>query len=181
MSSPPTDPPSAAPGTAEQAPIRVATLTMSDTRTPATDEGGRVLGELLRAAGFKVVSHEILREDPHLLRETLIHGICALDVADAIVMTGGTGIAPRDRTIEAITPVLQKELRGFGEAFRRLSFDEIGPHAILSRAVAGVIRGRVVIALPGSIKAIRLATERLIVPILRHACDLASGRDTKHR
>jgi len=180
VSSPPlSDPPGAAPK-AELAPLRVATLTLSDTRTPADDEGGRVLGELLRGAGFKVVSHEILREDPHLLRETLIHGICALDVADAVVMTGGTGIAPRDRTIEAITPVLQKVLYGFGEAFRRLSFDQIGPHAILSRAVAGVIRGRVVIALPGSVRAVRLATEKLIVPMLRHACDLASGRDTKH-
>jgi molybdenum cofactor biosynthesis protein B len=170
----PIDPPDA------RGPLRVATLTLSDTRTPETDEGGRVLGELLRGAGFKVVSHEILREDPHLLRETLIHSICALDVADAVVMTGGTGIAPRDRTIEAITPVLQKVLDGFGEAFRRLSWEEVGAHAILSRAVAGVVRGRVVIALPGSVKAVRLATLRLIIPMLPHACELASGRTVSH-
>ena len=159
--------------------IRVATLTLSDTRTPETDEGGRLLGELLQHAGFVVVSHAILREEPTHVRET-ISFICGLDVADAVVITGGTGIAPRDRTIEAITPLFRKTLDGFGEAFRRLSWDQIGPHAMLSRATAGVVRQRVVIALPGSLRAIKLATEQLVVPILDHAVELASGRQVRH-
>ncbi len=167
--------PTTAPGN-----VRVATLTLSDTRTEETDDGGKLLGSILSAAGFQVVSHAILREEPTLLRETLLF-VTGLDVADAVIITGGTGVAPRDRTIEAITPLFQKTLDGFGEAFRRLSWDEVGARSVLSRATAGVVRQRVVIALPGSLSAIRLATEQLIVPMLGHAVDLASGRHTKHR
>lgn len=159
--------------------IRVATLTLSDTRTAEDDEGGRLLGELCRRAGFAVVSHAILREDPVLIEETLGR-ICDEGAADAIVLTGGTGIAPRDRTIEAITPLFEKTLDGFGEAFRRLSWDQIGPRAILSRAVAGVMRGRIVVALPGSPKALDLAVTQLIAPVLPHAVELASGRGSHH-
>ena len=159
--------------------IRIATITLSDTRTPATDEGGRVLGELLRVAGFNVVSHAILREEPPNVRETIMF-ICGLDVADVVICTGGTGIAPRDRTIEAITPLFRKTLEGFGEAFRRLSFEQVGPNAMLSRAIAGVVRQRLVFALPGSVRAIRLATEQLVVPILEHGVDLAAGRPVRH-
>lgn len=161
-------------------PVRVATVTLSDTRTEADDESGRLLGELLAAAGHQVVSHQILRDDPHLLREILLHTLCSLDVCEAVVMTGGTGIAPRDRTVEALMPIFQKTIDGFGEAFRRLSWDEIGPRAVLSRAVAGVVRGRVVIALPGSPGAVRLAVDKLLGPILAHAVDLASGQRTRH-
>jgi molybdenum cofactor biosynthesis protein B len=160
--------------------VRVATLTLSDTRTEETDEGGRLLGTILSAAGFQVVSHAILREEPAQLRETLLF-LTGLDVADAVIITGGTGVAPRDRTIEAITPLFQKTLDGFGEAFRRLSWDEVGARSVLSRATAGVVRQRLVIALPGSLSAIRLATDKLIVPMLGHAVDLASGRNTRHR
>ena len=170
-----TDPPDRAP----RPKIRVATITLSDTRTPETDEGGRVLGEILRASNFEVVSHAILREEPPHIRETIMF-ICGLDVADAVVLTGGTGIAPRDRTIEAITPLFRKKLDGFGEAFRRLSWDQIGAHAMLSRAIAGVVRQRLVIALPGSVRAIRLATEKLVVPILEHGVELAAGRKVTH-
>jgi molybdenum cofactor biosynthesis protein B len=105
--------------------------------------------------------------------------LCSSDI-DAIVLTGGTGIAPRDRTIEVLEPLFEKTIPGFGEAFRRLSWDEIGANAILSRAVAGVVDGRVVIALPGSVSAVRLAVEKIIVPTLAHAVDLASGRH-RHR
>ena len=159
--------------------VRIATLTLSDTRTVEDDEGGRLLGELLRSAGFSVVSHGVLREEPDALRAAVTE-ICDRDAADAIVLTGGTGIAPRDRTIEALMPMFQKTLDGFGEAFRRLSWDQIGPNAILSRAAAGVIGGRVVIALPGSPKAVRLAVEQLIAPTLEHAVALASGRGGHH-
>lgn len=160
-------------------PISVSTLTMSDTRTAEDDEGGALLGDLLRAAGFVVVSHAILREEPEALRAAVLE-MCNAGSVDAIVITGGTGIAPRDRTIEALTPLFQKTLDGFGEAFRRLSWDQIGARSILSRATAGVLEGRVVIALPGSPKAIRLAVEQLVAPTLAHASALASGRDTGH-
>jgi len=152
---------------------------MSDTRTLETDEGGSLLGDLLRAAGFVVVSHAVLREEPETLRTAVLE-ICNAGAADAIVLTGGTGIAPRDRTIEALVPMFQKTLDGFGEAFRRLSWDQIGANAILSRAVAGVIEGRVVVALPGSPKAVRLAVEQLLTPTLAHAVTLASGRGGAH-
>jgi molybdenum cofactor biosynthesis protein B len=158
--------------------VRIATLTLSDTRTDADDEGGRLLGELLRSAGFAVVSHAIVREDETSIRDAVVDR-CRADV-DAVVLTGGTGIAPRDRTIEVIVPLFAKTLDGFGEAFRRLSWDQIGANAILSRAAAGVIDGRVVVALPGSLKAIRLGVEQLLRPTLAHAVDLASGRAVGH-
>lgn len=158
---------------------RVATLTLSDTRTTSDDEGGKVLGELLRARGFVVVSHAIVREDPELIAaaiEALVRG----GAVDAVVTTGGTGVTPRDQTIEALSPLFDKVLEGFGEAFRRLSWEDVGPRAILSRAVAGVVRGRIVVALPGSVKAVRLAVEQLLGPTLAHMVSLASGRHTGH-
>ncbi len=162
-----------------QDPVRIATLTLSDTRTPEDDEGGKLLGDLLRAAGFTVVSHAVVREDLDRIQDTVKVMIAARS-AQAIVLTGGTGIAPRDRTIEAVAPLLDKTLDGFGEAFRRLSWDQIGPRGILSRAIAGVASGVVVIALPGSPKAVRLGVEALIVPTLAHAVALASGRGGHH-
>ncbi|MFO0589164.1 MAG: MogA/MoaB family molybdenum cofactor biosynthesis protein [Polyangiaceae bacterium] len=159
--------------------IRVATVTLSDTRTAADDEGGKLLGELLTAAGFDVASHAIVREETETIRAE-VEALAMHAGVDAIVMTGGTGIAPRDRTIEAISPLLDKTLDGFGEAFRRLSWDEVGPNAMLSRALAGTRNGRVIVALPGSPKAVRLAVEKLIAPVLGHAVGLASGRGGHH-
>jgi molybdenum cofactor biosynthesis protein B len=160
-------------------PARIATLTLSDTRTPETDEGGRLLRELLEVAGFALAPHEILREEPEALREA-VRRLAADEGVDAIVATGGTGVSPRDRTIEAIEPLFDKRLDGFGEAFRRLSWDEVGPRAILSRATAGVVGTTIVAALPGSTKAVRLAVERVLAPVLAHAVALASGRGGKH-
>jgi molybdenum cofactor biosynthesis protein B len=159
--------------------VRVATITLSDTRTAEDDEGGALLGELLAAAGFEVAAHAIVREDPEAMRAQ-VQALAIHAGVDAIVMTGGTGIAPRDRTIEVLAPMLEKTLDGFGEAFRRLSWDEIGPNAILSRALAGTLNGRVIAALPGSPKALRLAVERLLAPVLGHAVALASGRGGHH-
>jgi molybdenum cofactor biosynthesis protein B len=153
--------------------VRIATLTLSDTRTPADDEGGRLLGELLGAAGFDVVAHAIVREDDAAIRAAVLDR-CASDVG-AVVLTGGTGVAPRDRTIEVVTPLFDKTLDGFGEAFRRLSWEQVGARSILSRATAGIVRGRVVAALPGSLKAVRLGVEQLLAPILAHAVELAQG------
>jgi molybdenum cofactor biosynthesis protein B len=159
--------------------VPIATLTLSDTRTLDDDEGGRLLGELLREAGFEVTSHAIVREDAEAIRAAVI-ARCEDEAVSAVVITGGTGIAPRDRTIEVLAPLFDKTLDGFGEAFRRLSWDEIGPRSILSRATAGVIRGRVVVALPGSLAAVRLGVTALIAPILAHAVDLACGRGGHH-
>jgi molybdenum cofactor biosynthesis protein B len=167
------------PGPAKPAQIRVATLTLSDTRTPEDDEGGRLLGELLRAAGFTVTSHAIVREDDAAIRDAVLARVGDAEV-DAVVCTGGTGVAPRDRTVEVLAPLFDKPIEGFGEAFRRLSWDQIGPRAILSRAAAGVIRSRVVAALPGSLKAVRLGVEALLAPTLAHAVELAQGRGGHH-
>lgn len=160
-------------------PVRVATLTLSDTRVPEDDAGGAVLGETLAAAGFAVVSHAIVREDDDAIREAVVARVGDPGV-DALVLTGGTGVAPRDRTIEVIAPLFDKPIEGFGEAFRRLSWEQVGPRAILSRAAAGVIRGKVVIALPGSTKAVRLGVEALIAPTLAHTVDLVHGRTAHH-
>jgi molybdenum cofactor biosynthesis protein B len=158
---------------AERHELRVATITVSDTRTEADDDGGRKLRELLSAAGFSLAPHAIVKDDPSEIRGALER--FAGDATDAIVTTGGTGIAPRDQTYEAVTSLLEKRLDGFGEAFRRLSWDAIGPKAVLSRAVAGVWRGRVVVALPGSPSALGLAVNEILVPILPHAVRLLRG------
>jgi molybdenum cofactor biosynthesis protein B len=159
--------------------VRVAAITVSDTRTPADDEGGARLRERLEAAGCVVSLREIVRDEPEELRGVIAR-VCGGDLADAIVTTGGTGIAPRDRTYEVVEALLEKRLDGFGEAFRRLSWDEVGARAVLSRAVAGIHRGRLVAALPGSPKAVVLAVDRVLAPILVHAVALARGDKHGH-
>jgi molybdopterin adenylyltransferase len=154
--------------------VRVAAITVSDTRTEADDEGGARLRERLEAAGFVVSVRAIVRDEPDEVR-AVIARVCDEDLADAVVTTGGTGLAPRDRTFEALQALLEKTLDGFGEAFRRLSWDEIGPRSVLSRAVAGVHRGRLLAALPGSPRAVTLAVDRILAPILPHAIALARG------
>jgi molybdopterin adenylyltransferase len=159
--------------------LRVAAITVSDTRIEADDEGGACLRDRFEAAGFVVSLRAIVPDDPDELRAAIAR-VCDGDLADAIVTSGGTGIAPRDRTYEALEGLLEKKLDGFGEAFRRLSWDEVGPRAVLSRAIAGVHRGRVVAALPGSPKAIALAVDRILAPILPHAAALARGDKHGH-
>ncbi len=158
--------------------VRVVTVTVSDTRTRATDESGRVLGELLRAAGIEVVRHVIVRDEPEFMQE-LVRTVADDNESDAIILTGGTGVAKRDTTHEALEAILEKRLDGFGEAFRRLSWEEIGPRAILSRATAGVVNGCLVFSLPGSVGAVQLGVTKLILPVLSHAVDLIQGR-TRH-
>jgi len=150
---------------------RVATLTVSDTRTEADDKSGQTLRALLAEAGFVEGPRAIVRDDVEAIRGAVRDALAAGDV-DAVILTGGTGIAPRDQTYEAVAAMLDKTLDGFGEAFRRLSWDEIGPRAILSRAVAGTVGRAVVIALPGSTAAVRLAVTKIIAPTLPHAVAL---------
>lgn len=147
--------------------IRCFVVTVSDTRTEATDKSGRAIAELLEAAGHAVVGRTIVRDDAELVRDVIVRQLATADV-QAIITTGGTGISSRDTTYEAVSALLQKRLDGFGELFRILSYEQIGSAAIMSRACAGLSAGRIIVALPGSEAAVRLAMEKLLVPELAH-------------
>lgn len=149
--------------------LKVGVVTASDTRSEETDESGRVIRELLAAAGHHVEYYEVLPDDPSRIRKALLDNLARLD---AIIVNGGTGIAARDSTIEAVRALLDKEIDGFGELFRHLSYQEIGSAAFLSRALAGVAAGKIVVALPGSPDACRLAMEKLLIPELGHMAHL---------
>ena len=149
------------------APVRCAVVTASDTRTPETDKSGSIVRGLLEEAGFVVTDYQILKDEPEDIRAYLADAARREDV-DAFVLNGGTGIAPRDCTYDAIASLLEKTLPGFGELFRHLSYAEIGSRAIASRAVAGVFRGKLIFSLPGSSAAVRLGMEKLILPELTH-------------
>jgi molybdenum cofactor biosynthesis protein B len=155
---------------------RVVTVTVSDAHQGAKDASGPALSEAMTKAGHTVLRHETAPNDAAAIR-ALVERLCA--EADAVVLTGGTGLGPKDVTVETVEAVFDKRLDGFGEAFRRASWDQIGPKAILSRATAGVVRGCVVFALPGSTKAVTLGAE-LLAPILDHAVEVARGRATRH-
>ena len=142
-------------------------LTVSDTRTEATDTGGRAAVDLLIAAGHRVAGRAIVKDDADQVRDTIGRQLANPDV-QVIITTGGTGISSRDTTYEAVCGLLGKKLDGFGELFRMLSYEQIGSAAMLSRAVAGTIGGRVVVSLPGSEAAVRLALEKLVIPELGH-------------
>lgn len=146
--------------------VACAVVTISDTRTPETDESGRLARERLAAAGHTLAHYAVVRDEPHEIRDVLA-GLSAAGTGVAI-LNGGTGIARRDSTFEAVDALLDKRLPGFGELFRALSFPEIGPAAMLSRATAGVIGDLLVFALPGSPHAVALALDRLILPDLAH-------------
>lgn len=147
--------------------IRCAVLTLSDTRTPETDKSGAFITESLRQAGHTIADYRVTPDDPRTIT-SLVSGWAADDGIDAILTNGGTGIARRDSTYDALTGLLDKRLDGFGELFRMLSYEEIGAAAMLSRAVAGAIGETIVIAMPGSSNAVKLAMEKLVLPELRH-------------
>jgi molybdenum cofactor biosynthesis protein B len=147
--------------------VRCFIVTVSDTRTEATDTSGRAIAELLTAAGHTVAGRTIVKDDAELVRGTLQRQLASVDV-QAIITTGGTGITSRDSTYEVVSALLHKRLDGFGELFRMLSFEQIGPAAMMSRACAGITAGRIVVSLPGSEAAVRLACERLLIPELGH-------------
>jgi molybdopterin adenylyltransferase len=143
--------------------VRVAVLTISDTRTPETDTGGDTIEELMRGAGQEVVERGIVKDDAARIRTELVDLLVRPDV-DAVITTGGTGISARDTTYEVVERMLDKRLDGFGEIFRMLSYEEIGAAAVLSRAVAGAVGTKLVACLPGSRNAVRLAVEKLLAP-----------------
>jgi molybdenum cofactor biosynthesis protein B len=146
--------------------VRVFVVTASDSRGEAEDTSGAFLRAAVAEAGHALVGHRIVKDEPAALRAALEAAVAA--GADAVVVNGGTGIAARDRTYEAVAGLLEKRLDGFGELFRALSYAEIGSAAMLSRAVGGVWQGRVVFSVPGSTGAVRLAWEKLIRPELGH-------------
>jgi len=148
-------------------------LTVSDTRTEATDDSGRAIFDLLFAGGHQVTGRKIVRDEPDLVRAAIEEQLMKPGV-QVVITTGGTGITSRDTTYEAITSLLDKRLDGFGELFRMLSFQEIGSAAMLSRAVGGLAKGKVILALPGSEGAVRLAMTKLILPELGHLVREAS-------
>ena len=154
--------------------LRFSVLTISDTRTRETDHSGSLLCEALTAAGHALVSRCIVPDEPLEIAAK----VCELSAAESIevlLLTGGTGISPRDRTPEAVKPLLDIELPGFGELFRMLSYAEIGAATMLSRALAGRRRGVLIFCLPGSQAAVRLAVDKILVPELPHVVHHSRG------
>ena len=147
-------------------------LTVSDTRSAADDGSGQKIHALLAAHGHEVAHYEILKDEP----QRIVAAIGAVPAAvQVIIVNGGTGLARRDTTFEAVSGLLDKEIPGFGELFRMLSYEQIGAAAMLSRATAGVAGRRVVFSLPGSTAAVELAMTKLILPTLGHLVGLVRG------
>lgn len=142
-------------------------ITCSDTRTPDTDTSGQLIQKLLMQQGHNVAAYHLVKDEPDQIKARIAEGT-GNDQVQAIIINGGTGISRRDSTFEAVDGMLEKRLDGFGEMFRFLTYQEIGSAAIMSRATAGIIKGRVLFSTPGSENAVRLAMEKLILPELGH-------------
>ena len=153
----------------EQAPksISCAVLTISDSRTEATDESGKLLKQELSGSGHRLMFYAILKNEADAVRAK-IEGLLRQEGLQVIITSGGTGASHRDITVETITPMLEKKLDGFGELFRSLTYQEIGTGSIMSRAVGGVAGGKVILCFPGSLGAARLAMEKIILPEIGH-------------
>jgi molybdopterin adenylyltransferase len=147
-------------------------VTVSDTRTEKEDLSGRCIVDALRAAGHGIAGTQVVRDDRAEIVKAVEHGLS--HGARVLVFTGGTGISRRDVTLEALEPLFEKHLSGFGELFRSLSFAEVGPRAMLSRAAAGTYQGALIFALPGSPKAVKLAMEKLVATELGHFVRMVS-------
>jgi molybdenum cofactor biosynthesis protein B len=152
---------------AQQGPINVAIITVSDTRTRQNDTGGDLIENRVTSAGHTVVFRTIVKDEPEQIG-ALLDQITTETQARLLLFTGGTGIAPRDTTFDVISRKLEKHMPGFGELFRMLSFAEVGAAAMLSRATAGTYRGRVVMSMPGSPNAVQVAMDKLIMPEIEH-------------
>ncbi len=151
--------------------LSCAILTVSDSRTPATDASGTLIRRLLEAAGHRIHASAIVPDEPDQVRDRVLDW-CTDPACHAVLVNGGTGLSSRDRTYEAIAALLEKRLDGFGELFRMLSYQDVGPPAMLSRALAGVCRRTVVFSLPGAPAAVQLGLEKLILPELGHLVSL---------
>ena len=152
---------------ADQDSLPFAVITVSDTRTEETDKSGKLIRDMLTEKGHRIARRRIVKDDPDAMKEELEACLSDSDIR-IIISNGGTGVARRDGTYEVVTSFLEKTLSGFGEIFRMLSYDDIGAGAIMSRATAGIARGKVVFAIPGSSGAVRLAMEKLILEEAGH-------------
>ncbi len=150
-------------------------VTVSDTRDETTDQSGQLIKVLLAEKGQRLVGYRIVKDEPIQIESLLQDSLIREDV-DVVIVNGGTGISPRDGTYEVVNRILEKRLDGFGEIFRFLSYQDIGSAAIMSRAVAGVAKGKVLISLPGSKGAVDLAMRRLVLPELGHMVSQLQGR-----
>ena len=150
-------------------------ITVSDTRDETTDHSGQLIKALLAEKRHQLAGYRIVKDEPIQIEALLEEALIREDV-DAIIVNGGTGISPRDGTFEVVNRLLEKRLDGFGEIFRFLSYQDIGSAAIMSRAVAGSAKGKVLISLPGSKGAVDLAMRRLILPELGHMVSQLQGR-----
>ncbi len=154
--------------------IAFLVMTISDSRTEATDQSGKLIKQLLIEEGQQVIDYRVIRDEPEQIESLLREALVRQDL-DVILLNGGTGISPRDGTYEVVSRLLQKQLEGFGEIFRYLSYQEIGSAAIMSRAIAGVAEGKVIISLPGSSGAVELAMRRLVLPEIGHMVSQVKG------
>ncbi|MGD6815968.1 MogA/MoaB family molybdenum cofactor biosynthesis protein [Metabacillus sp. 113a] len=147
--------------------VDAAVLTVSDSRTKENDASGSLIQNLLTKHGHSTIAYSIMKDEQSLISRT-VTGWCENRSIQAIIVTGGTGFSPRDITYEAVSRLFDKEMNGFGELFRSLSYDEIGPKAMFSRAAAGSLDGRAIYLLPGSENAVKLGMEKLILPTIQH-------------
>jgi molybdenum cofactor biosynthesis protein B len=159
--------------------VRCAVITASDTRTVDTDTSGKKIKDLLTAQQHVVTSYQILKDEPTQISAAVRTLLDQADV-DAVIINGGTGIAPRDTTFEAIQGILEKEISGFGELFRMLSYQDIGSAAMMTRATAGVAKGKIIISLPGSTGAVELGMTKLVLPELGHMLFVLRGDRHAH-
>lgn len=151
---------------ASEGSVPIAVVTVSDTRTAETDNSGQAIRQLAEAAGHSIVHYRLVKDEPDQVEQAV------QDFSDGsariVIFNGGTGISRRDRTYDVISRLLEKTLPGFGELFRMLSYEEIGSAAMMSRATAGVYRGTVIVSLPGSTNAVKMAMQKLILPEIQH-------------
>jgi molybdenum cofactor biosynthesis protein B len=147
--------------------VSCAVLTISDARTERDDESGRLLSQKLSENGHRVISHCILKNEADSIRKKILE-LLVEEEPQVIITAGGTGVSRRDVTVETICPILEKKLDGFGGLFRSLTYSEIGTGSIMSRAIAGVAGGKVILCLPGSPEAVNLAMDRIILPEIGH-------------
>jgi molybdenum cofactor biosynthesis protein B len=153
--------------------LKVGVLTASDTRTADNDKSGQLIKQMLEGAGHRIDFYRIVRDVADTIAATIVENLGTLD---AMIVTGGTGVAPRDCSADVVKELLSTELPGFGELFRMLSYQEIGSAALASRAIAGMRDGKFLVALPGSTGGCRLAMEKLILPEIGHLVDLANPK-----
>lgn len=151
----------------EETIVNCAVITVSDTRSQTTDKSGQIIKELLTESNHQIVAYDLVKDEPTAIKVQIIN-LASNPKLDVLICNGGTGIAPRDTTYDAVSSLLEKTLPGFGEIFRYLSYQDIGSRAIASRATAGVYQNKLIFSLPGSKNAVKLAMTELILPELTH-------------